>query len=179
MAALLRFPNINNITISGRLTRDVEMRYSQSNVAVAKLSIAVNHYYRSDAGESKEETSFFDCVAFGKSAQVCQDRLKKASPVLLEGNLRNRSYVDQSGQNRRITEIIIQKVHPLEKDENYVSNYNANHADYPEAHAHYNRSTPNQPAKPNVSIPDGDPESEGFPVTEPIAEIPTEDDVPF
>jgi len=168
MPSLLKFPNINNITITGRLTRDVELRYSQNNVAVAKIGIAVNHYYRTDTGESKEETSYFDCVAFGKSATICQEKLKKGSPILIEGNLRSRTYQDKNDQSRKITEIIIQKIHPLERDENY------SHYDYHEAG--YNRTNNNVP-KPNTTIPNDDVDHD-FPGGV-LDQVTPEDDVPF
>ena len=123
MGGMLRFPNINKISISGRLVRDVEVRHSANNISRAVMCIAVSKYYRDEYGNTQEQASFVDLVAFGKTVQICQDSLKKGSPVLVEGELRTRTYTDQNNQNRKVTEVIIEKIYPLEKDENYVSNY--------------------------------------------------------
>jgi len=123
MSRLLRMPYINNITIAGNLTRDVEAKYSASNITIARLSIAVNHYYKDENGEFKEQVSFIDAVAFGDTANKCLKDLHKGSPVILEGYLKTRAYVDNNQQNRKVTEINITKIHPLEKSENTQNTY--------------------------------------------------------
>jgi len=123
MSRLLRMPYINNITIAGNLTRDVEAKYSASNITIARLSIAVNHYYKDENGEFKEQVSFIDAVAFGDTANKCLKDLRKGSPVILEGYLKTRAFVDNNQQNRKVTEINITKIHPLEKSENAQNTY--------------------------------------------------------
>lgn len=91
MSGLLRFPNINNVTISGRLTRDIELKFSANNVAFARICIAVDHTYRDEYGNIQKQASFVDAVAFGKTAQICQESLKKGSAVLIEGSLKTRT----------------------------------------------------------------------------------------
>ena len=119
----LRFPKINTIIISGRLTRDVELRYIPSGTAVAKLSIAFDRSYQKN-GEWQQETSYLDVVVWSKRGEQCAESLHKGSPVVVEGYIRTRSYVDSNNQNRKITEIVSNKISFLEKtgftsDQNY------------------------------------------------------------
>ncbi len=116
MASELRFPKINTIIISGRLTRDVDLRYLPNGTPVAKLPIAFDRSYQKD-GEWQQETSYIDIVVWSKRGEQCAEYLHKGSPVLLEGYLRTRSYVDNNNQNRKITEIVAQKISFLEKSD--------------------------------------------------------------
>ncbi|MCK9328578.1 MAG: single-stranded DNA-binding protein [Candidatus Cloacimonetes bacterium] len=123
MSGLLRFPRINNVVISGRMTRDIDLKYTNNNLPVAKITLAVDHYYKDEFGNQQTQASFIDAVAFGKTAQICQESLKKGSPVIVEGALKTHTYTDQNNQNRKVTEIMIARVYPLERDDNYNSNY--------------------------------------------------------
>lgn len=116
MASELRFPKINTIIISGRLTRDVDLRYLPNGTPVAKLPIAFDRSYQKD-GEWQQETSYIDIVVWSKRGEQCAEYLHKGSPVLLEGYLKTRSYVDNNNQNRKITEIVAQKISFLEKSD--------------------------------------------------------------
>ena len=126
MSGYLKFPNINNITISGRLVREVDVKHTGNNQSIARICIAVSHYYRDETGEFKEQASFVDCVAFGETAKKCIKDLKKGSPVILEGYLKTRSYEDANNQKRKITEIVVNKAYLLEKSQEGYDNYPAN-----------------------------------------------------
>jgi len=108
--------------ISGRLTRDVELRYLQNGTPVAKLSLAFNRNYQKN-GEWQQETGYIDVVVWSKRGEQCAEYLHKGSPVLVEGYLKTHSYVDKNEQNRKVTEIVSSKVSFLEK-ESYDSNSN-------------------------------------------------------
>ena len=170
MPGLLRFPNINSVTVSGRLVRDTELRNTPNGVTIARFCIAVNRFYHDEFGQPQEMTSFVDIVAFGKTAQKCAESLKKGSPVLLEGNLRTRTYTDQNNQNRKVTEVIADRVYPLEKDENFTSNYTPNYS-----------GQNSQPQTKNFQQNDNfRNEPESFPdVAYSDPDLNTEDDVPF
>ncbi|MBN2460993.1 MAG: single-stranded DNA-binding protein [Candidatus Cloacimonetes bacterium] len=114
MAGELRLPRINNVVLSGRLTRDVELRYTPGGTPVAKLSLAFDRNYQKD-GEWQQETSYIDVVVWSKRGEQCAENLHKGSPVIVEGYIRTRSYSDSSGQNRKITEINANKISFLEK----------------------------------------------------------------
>ena len=172
MSGYLKFPNINEVIISGRMTRDPEMKYSQNNVAYVKICIAVNYWFKDETGNFVEQTSFVDAIAYGKTAQTCVETLKKGSPVMLQGYLKTRSYTDQNNVNRKITEININKVYPLERDENYVPNneYKQGNQSNQNAHSGSNKNTNNQHDEPD-NFPNYDPNQYG--------DISTENDVPF
>jgi single-strand DNA-binding protein len=101
--------SFNKVILMGNLTRDVELRYTPSNTAVAKIGLAVNRRYRTQEGESREETTFVDCEAWGRQAEVMNQYLSKGRPVLLEGRLRLDQWQDkQSGQNRSRLLVVIE-----------------------------------------------------------------------
>ena len=99
---------MNKIILMGRLTRDPEIRYSQSDtpVAVARYSLAVDRRFKRDG---EPDADFFNCVAFGKQGEFAEKYLKKGLLICICGHLQNRSYDDQNGQKRWITEIIIEE----------------------------------------------------------------------
>lgn len=114
MANELRLPKVNSIIISGRLTRDVDLRYIPSGTPVAKLSLAFDRSYQKD-GEWQQETSYIDVIVWSKRGEQCSEYLHKGSPILVEGYLKTRSYVDKENNNRKITEIVANKISFLEK----------------------------------------------------------------
>jgi single-strand DNA-binding protein len=84
--------SMNFILLAGNLTRDPEMRYLPSGTPVARLALAVNTMVRrGDSRESTQETCYVDAVVFGKSAELCSQRLAKGSPVVIEGRLQYRT----------------------------------------------------------------------------------------
>ncbi|MFG0251779.1 MAG: single-stranded DNA-binding protein [Phycisphaerales bacterium JB038] len=101
--------SFNKVILMGNLTRDVELRYTPSNTAVAKIGLAVNRRYRTQEGESREETTYVDCEAWGRQAEVMNQYLSKGRPVLLEGRLRLDQWQDkQSGQNRSRLLVVVE-----------------------------------------------------------------------
>ncbi|WP_028845482.1 single-stranded DNA-binding protein [Thermodesulfovibrio thiophilus] len=94
----------NRIILIGNLTRNPELRYTPSGLAVATVTIAVNTRYR-QGEEVKEETLFIDAIVFGRQAENCLQYLEKGNPVLIEGRLRERRW-DYEGQKRSKFEVI-------------------------------------------------------------------------
>ena len=115
MAGELRFPRINTVILSGRLTREVELRYTTSGLAVSKLSLAFDKRYQRN-GEWIQETSYIDIVAWDKLAIRCAEELDKGSAILVEGSLKTNSYQDKNNQNRKSTQITAFKINFLEKN---------------------------------------------------------------
>ncbi len=97
----------NRVELIGNLTRDPELRYTPNGAAVATFSIATNRSYMVD-GERKEEADFHRCVAWNKLAELCSQLLKKGVRVFVSGRLQNRSWEGQDGQQRTMTEIVIE-----------------------------------------------------------------------
>lgn len=97
----------NRVELIGNLTRDPELRYTPNGAAVATFSIATNRSYTVD-GERKEDVDFHRCVAWNKLAELCSQLLKKGVKVFVSGRLQNRSWEGQDGQQRNMTEIVIE-----------------------------------------------------------------------
>jgi len=115
MAGELRFPRINVVVISGRLTRDIELRYTPNGVPVASLPIAFDRVYKDASGEYQSIPSYIDVVVWNKQAEKCAQTLHKGSPILVEGHIQTRTYEAKDGQNRKIVEIHASRVNFLEK----------------------------------------------------------------
>ena len=110
----LRLPRINYVVLSGRLTRDVELRFTPNGTPVDRLSLAFDRNYQKE-GEWQQETSYLDVVVWNKRGEQCAEYLQKGSPVLVEGYLNTRSYQDRDSNSRKVTEIIANKINFLEK----------------------------------------------------------------
>lgn len=93
--------SFNKVLLMGNLTRDPELRYTPKGTAVAKLGLAVNRVWTSEAGEKKEEVTFVDVDTFGRTAENCGKYLAKGRPVFVEGRLKLDQWDDkQTGQKR-------------------------------------------------------------------------------
>lgn len=97
--------SLNKAMIIGRLGQDPDVRYTQSNTAVANLSVATSERYKDKSGEWKENTEWHRVVAWGRLAEICQEYLKKGSLVYIEGPIQTRQWEDKDGQTRYTTEI--------------------------------------------------------------------------
>ena len=97
--------SLNKAMIIGRLGQDPDVRYTQSNTAVANLSVATSERYKDNMGEWKENTEWHRVVAWGRLAEICQEYLKKGSQVYIEGPIQTRKWEDKEGQTRYTTEI--------------------------------------------------------------------------
>jgi single-strand DNA-binding protein len=100
--------NYNKVLLMGRLTRDIELRHTPSNQAVANIGLAVNHFYTSREGEKKEDTAFVDCEAWGRTAEIMSQYLSKGKPVFVEGRLRFDQWEDKDGQKRSKLKVVIE-----------------------------------------------------------------------
>lgn len=99
---------INRVVLVGRLTRDPELRYTPSGVAVTTFTLAVNRTYSNAQGE--READFINIVAWRQLAELCANYLKKGSQAGLEGRLQTRSYDDRDGKRRYVTEVVADNV---------------------------------------------------------------------
>lgn len=97
--------SLNRATLIGRLGQDPEVRYTQSNTAVANFSLATNERYKDRNGEFQEKTEWHRIVAWGRTAEICQEYLKKGSLVYIEGPIETREWEGKDGQKRYTTEI--------------------------------------------------------------------------
>ncbi|WP_314913460.1 single-stranded DNA-binding protein [Streptococcus constellatus] len=112
---------INNVVLIGRLTRDVELRYTPSNVAVATFNLAVNRNFKNQDGE--READFINCVMWQKSAENLANWTRKGMLIGVAGRIQTRSYENQQGQRVYVTEVVAETFQVLEKRDN-----SANHS---------------------------------------------------
>lgn len=96
---------MNTVQIMGNLTRDPEVRYTQSGKAVATFNVAATNTFTSSDGETKEQTAFINCVAWGKLGESVGN-LRKGNRAFVEGRLQTRSYETQDGQKKYVTEVV-------------------------------------------------------------------------
>ncbi len=99
----------NKVMLMGNLTRDIEIRHlPNTNTAVAKIGLAVNRRFRTAEGENREEVTFVDCEAWGRTAETMSQYLKKGRPVFIEGRLRLDQWQDKEGGNRSKLLVVVE-----------------------------------------------------------------------
>lgn len=103
---------INNTVLVGRLTKDVELRYTPSNVAVATFTLAVNRTFKNENGE--RETDFINCVMWRQQAENLANWCKKGALIGITGRIQTRSYDNQQGQRVYVTEVVAEQFQLLE-----------------------------------------------------------------
>ena len=102
--------SLNRVFLIGNLTRDPELRYLPSGQAVTTFTIAINRVYNAASGERKEDTSFIRIVVWARRAEVCNEYLRKGSPVFVEGRLQSRTWEAQDGTKRSSVEVVANNV---------------------------------------------------------------------
>lgn len=99
--------NLNRVQLIGNLTRDPELRYTAQGTAVCTFGLATNRSWTTDTGEKREETEFHRIVAWNKLAEICAQLCTKGRKVYVEGRLSTRTFTTQDGNQRTITEVVI------------------------------------------------------------------------
>ena len=92
--------SLNYVILVGNLTRDPQVRTTPGGTAVADLGLAVNEKFKNKSGELQESTTYVDIVAWGRTAELCQQYLHKGSPVLIEGRLQLDQWESKEGEKR-------------------------------------------------------------------------------
>ncbi len=110
----LKLPRLNKAIVVGRITRDLELKYTPNGTAVINFTIAVDRRYKDESGEWQTSTSFIDVVAWTYQAENVSKNARKGSAVLVEGRIETRSYVDSNNINRKAFEIVAENVQALE-----------------------------------------------------------------
>jgi single-strand DNA-binding protein len=93
--------NYNKIILVGNLTRDPQMRYLPSQMAVTDFGLAVNHKFKTKSGEDREEVLFIDCSSFGKAGEIINQYCQKGKQILVEGRLKYDTWEDKQGGGKR------------------------------------------------------------------------------
>lgn len=115
MPTVIRLVQLNNVQLVGRLTRDPELRFTTSGAPVCRFDLAVNRRYKDKSGEWKDDTSFIPVVVWREAGQRCGEKLKKGSPVYVEGRLKSKNWETKDGQKRSGHEVDALRVQFLEK----------------------------------------------------------------
>ncbi|WP_173273232.1 single-stranded DNA-binding protein SsbA [Streptococcus sp. 563] len=155
---------INNVVLVGRMTRDAELRYTPSNVAVATFTLAVNRTFKSQNGE--READFINVVMWRQQAENLANWAKKGSLIGVTGRIQTRSYDNQQGQRVYVTEVVAENFQMLEsrsvREGHTAGAYSAPTANY---------------SAPTNSVPDFSRDENPFGATNPL-DI-SDDDLPF
>jgi single-strand DNA-binding protein len=106
--------SVNKVILVGRLGKDPEVRYASSGVAVCNFTMATNRTYKDKQGERKDETEWHRVAAFGRTAEICGEYLKKGSQIYIEGRLQTRKWQDKDGNDRWSTEVVTDTMRMLD-----------------------------------------------------------------
>lgn len=98
----------NKVVLMGNLTRDPEVRSLQNGQSVTNFGLAVNRTWRDQDGNTQENVSFIDCVAWGKAGEIIAQYVQKGRPLLVSGRLDQRSWEDKEGQKRSKVEVVVE-----------------------------------------------------------------------
>lgn len=147
----------NKVVLVGNLTRDIELRYSQAGMAIAKTAIATSKKFTSN-GEKKEEVMFIDITFFGRSAEVANQYLRKGSKILVEGRLQFDQWVDQNGGKRSKHSVAVETMQMLDsKNDNQQQNQQhtqqEQHPNYPQPHQQQQQQQYQQPQQQHGGVP--------------------------
>lgn len=116
-------------TIIGNLTKDIELRYTASGMAIGNTAIASTHKFNVANGEKREETCFIDVTFMGKSAEIANQYLAKGSRIFIEGRLKFDRWTDNNGQNRSKHSVVVDKMIMLDtKDRQEIGQNEQTHS---------------------------------------------------
>ena len=116
---------MNTVQILGNLARDPEVRYTKSGKAVATFTVAASNTYIDSNNETKEQTAFINCVAWGKLGEAVGN-YRKGNRLFVEGRIQTRSYENSDGQKKYVTEVVAGFIGTsLTNDETVSSNFDS------------------------------------------------------
>jgi single-strand DNA-binding protein len=105
----------------GNLTRDPELKQTPSNQSVAQIGIALNRKFKDREGNLQEDTTYVDCEAWGRTAEVMSQYLSKGKPVFIEGRLKLDQWQDKEGNNRSKLKVVIENFQFIDSKGNQTS----------------------------------------------------------
>jgi single-strand DNA-binding protein len=101
-------PNYNKVLLMGNITRDIELKQIPSGQAVATIGLAVNRRFKTREGEDREEVTFVDCEAWGRTAEVISQYFQKGRPIFIEGRLKLDTWEDKEGKKQSKLRVVIE-----------------------------------------------------------------------
>lgn len=155
---------INTVSLTGRLTRDPDLKYTQSGIAVMSSNLAVDRKFTNAQGE--RETDFIQIVAWRKTAETMANHLNKGSLIGVEGHIQTRNYQHKDGYTVYVTEVVVDNFAFLES-KNQASNGNQGYGQ-PNTQSNYQNSTQSNIGANNSGFnqSNNDPFDSGFEVDE-------------
>lgn len=159
---------MNAVTLIGRLTKEVELKFTSNGNAVGTFTLAVNRNFTKDSGE--READFINCVVWRKAAENLANFTRKGSQIGVEGRIQTRNYENQQGQRVYVTEVLVSNFHLLEPKQdtqqqgqgNYrQNNYNAQNNQF---QPNNNQQSPFMENGRPIDIPEDDLPFENSPV---------------
>lgn len=140
----------NKVILMGNLTRDIELRTTPNGQSVASFSLAVTRTWKDQSGTQQDQTSFINCVAWGKVGEILAQYVKKGSPLLVSGRLDQRSYEDKDGNKRQAVEVVVE-------DFNFVGGGRGDDSGFSPSNSGGGRNTSSKKAESVVSEIDDKP----------------------
>ncbi len=110
----LKLPRLNRVFISGRITHDLELRFTPKGTPVIRFTVAMDKRFKDESDQWQQSTIYVDVVAWSNWAESVSKQAHKGSALLVEGRIETRSYVDANNINRKVFEIIAEYIHFLE-----------------------------------------------------------------
>lgn len=154
---------MNTVQLVGRLTKEIDLKFTSSGIAVGTFTLAVNRSFTNQQGE--READFINCVIWRKAAENLSNFTRKGSQIGVEGRIQTRNYENQQGQRVYVTEVVVNNFHLLEPRSvteqrpigNSNSNYNKNSHSYSTNDYQDNNqsSTGFESSSPNPFVEDG------------------------
>lgn len=159
--------NYNRVFLAGNLTRDPQVRFFANERAVANFGLAVNRRWRTPEGEQKEETTFVDIEAWGRTAELVGQYLTKGRPCFVEGRLKLDTWEDKDGNRRQTLRVVAETVQFLDPPRtNQPGEQRGSDSRSQDSRANESRSNDNRAYAPSSEPP-------------PSAPPPVEDEPPF
>lgn len=108
---------MNKVCLTGRITKNIELKYNQNNNAITSFTLAVTRKFKNQNGEY--ESDFINCIAYKSTAELLSEYVKKGDLLGLEGRIQTRNYEDKDGKRVYVTEVIVDSIDFLQakKDE--------------------------------------------------------------
>ncbi len=162
--------SLNKVMLMGNITRDIEVRHTTSNQAVATIGLAMNRKWKTPEGEAREEVIFVDCDAWGRTAEIIAQYFSKGKPIMIEGRLKLDQWDDkQTGKKQSRLKVVIENFF-------FVGGNKSDGGDGASGNASGGNWAPRQAAAPRQGSTATAPRSaSSAPAPEPMGE----DDIPF
>ncbi len=162
--------NLNKVILAGRLTRDPELRSTQTGTPMLSFTVAIDRNYVPQ-GQTERPSDFIYCIAWRQNAEFISKYFHKGSPICIEGNIQSRSFTDAQGQRRSSMEVVVDRA-------NFVESAGSGQRQAPAAAQVQNEGVPFNPYVSGDASPAPAPASYG-PKNEGFEELPDDDDLPF